>query len=92
MIRIKSKRHNFRRCGMAHPKEAVQYPYGRFSKAELAALQAEPMLVVEIVEEQKAPEPAPETVAEAGDTPAPPAEKPADSGKEPVKTAKKGKR
>lgn len=49
MIRIKSKRGGFRRCGMAHPAEAVEYPDDRFSPADLATLKAEPMLIVEIV-------------------------------------------
>ena len=50
MIRIRSKRHNFRRCGMPHPKEPVDYPDDRFSEEELAILKAEPMLVVELGE------------------------------------------
>jgi len=49
MIRITSRRHNFRRCGMPHPKGAVEYPDDRFSEAELAILEAEPMLTVENV-------------------------------------------
>ena len=50
MIRIKSKYHNFRRCGMAHPKGPVEYPDDRFSEEELSILQAEPTLTVEIIE------------------------------------------
>ena len=50
MIRISSKRHNFRRCGMAHPKEPTEYPNDRFSEAELEILRAEPMLIVEEVD------------------------------------------
>ena len=53
MIRIKSKQHNFRRCGMPHPEQPVEYPDGRFTPAELAILQAEPMLVVEVVADSK---------------------------------------
>ena len=56
MIRIRSKRHNFRRCGMPHPKGPAEYPDDRFSKKELAVLKAEPMLTVE---EIKAPEETP---------------------------------
>jgi len=48
MIRIKSKRAGFRRCGIAHAAEFVEYPDDRFSAKELAVLKAEPMLVVEI--------------------------------------------
>lgn len=47
MIRIKSKRDGFRRCGVAHSAAAKDHPAGRFTKAELAILQAEPMLEVE---------------------------------------------
>lgn len=46
MIRIRSKQHLFRRCGVAHPAGDVDYPDGRFSGEELAILRAEPMLVV----------------------------------------------
>ncbi len=48
MIKIRSKKAGFRRCGIAHPKEEAQYPDDRFSKEELAILKAEPMLTVEI--------------------------------------------
>ena len=47
MIRITSKRHNFRRCGTPHPKGATDYPDDRFSEEELEILKAEPMLTVE---------------------------------------------
>jgi hypothetical protein len=50
MIKIKSKKAGFRRCGVVHPAEFVEYPDGRFSKAEIAALRADPMLIVETVE------------------------------------------
>jgi hypothetical protein len=71
MIRIKSKRHNFRRCGIAHPSEAVEYPDDRFTPAELAILKAETMLIVEVVRKKEAPAAVPEksappTVAEPG--------------------------
>jgi hypothetical protein len=46
MIKIKSKRPGFRRCGMAHPAEWTEYPDDRFSAGELARLEAEPMLTV----------------------------------------------
>lgn len=49
MIRIKSKKPGFRRGGLAHACEWTEYPDGRFSKKELARLQAEPMLQVEVV-------------------------------------------
>jgi hypothetical protein len=49
MLRIKSKREGFRRCGVAHSKQWTEYPEGRFTAAELARLKADPMLTVEIV-------------------------------------------
>ncbi len=46
--KIKSKTKGFRRAGIAHSDQWVEYPDGRFNKAELAALKAEPELTVEI--------------------------------------------
>lgn len=46
-IRITSKQHHFRRCGVAHPKSATEYPDGRFTDAELDILDNEPMLMVQ---------------------------------------------
>lgn len=51
MIRIASKRHNFRRCGMAHPKQPMDYPDDRFSDEELHILQVERMLTVEVIDD-----------------------------------------
>lgn len=51
MIKITSKKHLFRRAGIAHPKGTVEYPDGKFTKEQLATLQAEPMLAVEVIEE-----------------------------------------
>ena len=48
MIRIRAKRHNFRRCGIAHPKDPMTYPDDRFSAKELKILKAETMLIVEV--------------------------------------------
>jgi len=61
MIRIKSKRHLFRRCGMPHPKDWVEYPDDRFTDAELEILMAEPMLLIE-VEEEEVVQPAPASI------------------------------
>lgn len=48
VLRITAKpRHGFRRCGLHHPAGPVEFPAGRFSDAEIAALKAEPNLVVE---------------------------------------------
>ncbi len=53
-IIITSKKDGFRRAGLAHPAQATAYPDDRFSPAELAALQAEPLLVVQVVEDHAA--------------------------------------
>jgi len=47
MIRITSKRENFRRCGIPHPKAATEYSDDKFSAKEIAILKADPMLTVE---------------------------------------------
>ena len=60
MLRIKAKRNNFRRAGIAHPDKWTEYPDDAFTPEQIAALKAETMLIVQIVE----PEP---TEPEAGD-------------------------
>ena len=52
MIRITSKQDGFRRCGVAHPKAATDYPDKAFSKAQLETLQAEPLLKIEVIPEK----------------------------------------
>lgn len=56
-IRITARRDGFRRAGIAHPARPTEHPAERFSAEQLAQLQAEPMLVVELVETAR-PEPA----------------------------------
>lgn len=51
MITIRSKQDGFRRCDIAHTADPVEYPNGKFSKAQLLALQAEPMLIVTVTED-----------------------------------------
>jgi hypothetical protein len=51
MIVIKSKVDGFRRCGVAHSVAATSYEDGHYSKSELDALQAEPLLEVEVVKD-----------------------------------------
>lgn len=51
MIRITSKIDGFRRAGVAHPAAPTEYPDDKFNKEQLAALKAEPMLIVELVPE-----------------------------------------
>ena len=59
-IEITCKRPGFRRAGIAHPAKA-SYPADRFTAAELAALRAEPMLVVlEVVTPSDAGVPGPD--------------------------------
>ncbi len=48
IVRIRSKREGFRRCGIAHPKAATDHHLHRFTPAELERLLAEPMLIVEL--------------------------------------------
>jgi len=47
VIRIRSKKDGFRRCGVAHPGKATEYPNDKFTLQQLKALKAEPMLFVE---------------------------------------------
>jgi hypothetical protein len=47
MIRIRSKREGFRRCGIAHSEKPKDYPNDKFTKEQLERLKAEPMLFVE---------------------------------------------
>lgn len=51
-VRISAKRDGFRRCGIAHSAEPVDHPDDRFSAAELERLQAEPMLVVQLLADE----------------------------------------
>ena len=46
MIIITSKKHGFRRCGVAHPKEPTEYADDVFTPEQVETLQAEPMLTV----------------------------------------------
>ena len=48
-VRIAAKRDGFRRAGVAHAREAVDYPARRWMPEELEALLAEPNLRVELV-------------------------------------------
>ncbi|MBW2559967.1 MAG: hypothetical protein JRE40_03815 [Deltaproteobacteria bacterium] len=49
MIIIKSKQDGFRRCGVAHTKQPVEHPDDKFSEAEIAVMEADPMLTVKRV-------------------------------------------
>lgn len=50
VIRITSKVAGFRRAGMSHPDVPVDHPADTISAAQLAALMAEPKLVVQELE------------------------------------------
>lgn len=52
IIRITARRAGFRRCGIAHPAEPTDYPFDRFSESELKKLQAENMLIVEVLDDE----------------------------------------
>lgn len=58
VIRITAKRDGFRRAGIAHPAVATDHAIDRFTAAQLEALEAETMLVVQGIElpEGQAPE------------------------------------
>ena len=53
MVRIKAIQDGFRRAGISHTKEATEYPDSAFTAKELKALQAEPMLLVEVVADKE---------------------------------------
>ena len=57
ILRIIAKKPGFRRAGLAHPDHAVDHPASAFTPEEVAALLAEPMLVVQ---ELDGPDPEPE--------------------------------
>lgn len=57
MIRITAKKDGFRRAGMTHAGTR-EYPDGTFTAEALAALKAEPMLVIEEIPDAGEPKPA----------------------------------
>lgn len=63
MIRITAKREGFRRAGMVHPATPTDFPDNAFTAAQLAQLKAEPMLVVEEVDDKPAGKSAGKTTA-----------------------------
>ncbi|WP_449543646.1 HI1506-related protein [Enterobacter ludwigii] len=48
-VRIASKQDGFRRCGVAHSCAPVVWPDDKFTAKQLKQLQAEPMLIVDII-------------------------------------------
>lgn len=54
VLRITAKRDGFRRAGIAHPAQPTDHPLDSLSDDQVEALKAEPMLVVEEIEEKAA--------------------------------------
>ena len=65
IVRIKSKRDGYRRCGISHPRLATDHPAERFTESMLAKLQADPVLTVELIDGEM-PTPAPESAGQGG--------------------------
>jgi hypothetical protein len=53
MVRITSKKDGFMRCGIAHKNSPTDYPDKFFTKDQLQALQADPMLKVSSLPENR---------------------------------------
>jgi len=62
MIRIKSKREGFRRCGMAFTEKPMFFADDHFSEAELEVLRKEPNLKVDVGDFDEEPTPVPDGV------------------------------
>ncbi|MFI8744487.1 HI1506-related protein [Pseudomonas sp. NPDC077186] len=67
IVRIKSKRDGYRRCGISHPRLATDHPAERFTDGMLEKLQADPVLTVELIDGEL-PGPAPESSGQGGDS------------------------
>lgn len=70
MIIITAKKDGFRRAGVTHPARPTEHQADAFTKEQLAELQAEPMLVVEIVADKPSGS-APKKNPELGPAPGP---------------------
>ncbi|WP_199052941.1 HI1506-related protein [Aquitalea sp. ASV15] len=83
MIRITALDDGFRRAGMAHSATPTEHPDDTFSQEQLQELQAEPLLLVEVLPDTKvAPAGEDEQVKEETDPPA-------DTAKPPAKASSK---
>lgn len=67
IVRIKSKRDGYRRCGIVHPRLATDHPAERFTEGMLAKLKADPVLSVELLDGE-APGAAPLGGGQTGDS------------------------
>ncbi|PIA66371.1 hypothetical protein CDR19_25120 [Ectopseudomonas toyotomiensis] len=65
IVRIKSKRDGYRRCGISHPRLATDHPAERFTESMLAKLQADPVLTVELIDGEL-PGPAQQSAGQGG--------------------------
>ena len=54
-IKITAAQDGFRRAGVAHSKAATDHKEDAFTEEQLEALQAEPMLTVQVIEVQQPP-------------------------------------
>ncbi len=61
MIRIRSKKEGFRRCGIAHSEKSTEYANDRFTGKQIEILKSDPMLLVEEIAD---PEPKEKTEPE----------------------------
>ncbi|MDY0187799.1 MAG: HI1506-related protein [Syntrophus sp. (in: bacteria)] len=84
VVRIRSKKAGFRRCGIAHPEQWTEYPAKRFTDKEIERLLAEPMLQVDVLD---LPDPEPEA-PEGEDAPADPKDKEPSPKSQPGKKGK----
>ena len=56
-VRITARTHGFRRAGMAHPGTPTDYPAGHFTPQQLRQLEAEPQLIVQVIDPPSDPPP-----------------------------------
>jgi len=84
VVRIRSKRAGFRRCGVAHPEQWTEYPAERFTEKEIERLLAEPMLQVDVLD---LPDPEPEAPKDEAAEP----EAPKDEEPSPKQPGRRGK-
>lgn len=57
----------WRRCGIRHPAERVDHPADRFTPGQVATLQADPNLIVELVESGDSSNPMPPGESDLGE-------------------------
>lgn len=75
-IRIRSKRNGFRRCGVAHSAEPIDWPDNSWTDEQIKALEAEPMLTVERIPDAPPEDEKPVHTEEKSPADPPPQEEP----------------